>query len=69
MAIRQEDLTPEQRAEWEARHRSWEAGQRALKDPVVRARLDEALRKLDEESQPPPMSPAEFFDRAARLPE
>lgn len=69
MAIRQEDLTPEQRAEWAARYRSWEAGQRALEDPVIRARLDEALRKLDEEPQPAPMSPAEFFDRAARLEE
>ncbi len=67
MAIRQEDLTPEQRAEWEARHRSWEAGQRALNDPDIRARLDEALRRLDEEPQLPAMTPSEFFDRAARL--
>lgn len=62
-----EDLTPEQRAEWQARHRSWEAGQRALGDPAIRARLDEVLRNLDEEPQPPAMSPAEFFERASLL--
>lgn len=61
MALRPEDLTPEQREEWAARHRSWESGQRALEDPVIRARPEEALRELDEEPQPPPMSPDEFL--------
>jgi hypothetical protein len=64
-----EDLTPEQRAEWEARHRSWEAGQRALRDPVVRAGLERALRRLDDEPQSPAISPEEFLAMTAPLTE
>ena len=69
MAIRQEDLTPEQRAEWEARHRSWEGAQRDLADPVIRARLEEALRKLDEVPRSPAVSPEEFLEMTAHLAE
>lgn len=65
MALRREELTPEQRAEWEARHRSWEAGQRALEDPAFRVELERALRQLDEEPQPPAISPEEFLAMTA----
>ncbi len=61
VALRREDLTPEQRAHQEALDRSWASAQRELADPVVRARLEAAIRELDAKDPPPPVLTREEF--------
>jgi hypothetical protein len=69
MATRQHDLAHDGDNEDDAagRLRSWEGAQRTLNDPVARERIEAALRRLDEDPQPPPMTAEEFLEKTARL--
>lgn len=61
MALRREDLTPEQLRRQEALDRSWEAAQRGLADPEFRAYLEASLRRLDEKAPAPMLTREEFL--------
>lgn len=61
MALRYEDLTPEESARQEALSRSWESAQRDLADPVIRAELEHALDELDGKPRAPAVTAEEFL--------
>jgi hypothetical protein len=52
MALRREDLTPEQLARQEAYDRSWADQRRMMADPDFVAFLKERMRQLDERPAP-----------------
>jgi hypothetical protein len=68
MALRREDLTPEQRERQEALDRSWAGAQRGLADPEFRRYLEESMRRLDEK-EPAPFLTREEFLAQTRLPD
>lgn len=47
MALRRENLTPEELERQRALDRSWSQAQRDLADPEMRRYLEESLRRLD----------------------
>jgi hypothetical protein len=53
MALRREDLTPEQLAHQEGLDRSWASAQRQLADPEFRAYLEASIRRIDAMDPPP----------------
>ena len=61
MALRREDLSPEQLAHQQGLDRSWSDAQRDLADPEVRAYLDASLRRLDAEVPAPTLTREEFL--------
>ena len=61
MALRREDLTPEQLKLQRALDRSWAEAQRGLADPEFRAYLEASVRGLDAEEPAPMLSRAEFL--------
>ena len=63
MALRREDLTPEQLRHQEALDRSWAAAQRDLANPEFRAYLERSMRALDERPPAPLLSREEFLAR------
>ena len=66
MALRREDLGPEERGRQDALDRSWEQAQRDLADPELRDYLEESLRRLDA-AEPAPMLTREEFLAQTRI--
>jgi hypothetical protein len=52
MALRREDLSPEQLEHQQALDRSWAEAQRGLADPEFRAYLEDSIRRLDAMESP-----------------
>lgn len=67
MALRREDLSPEQVAYQQGLDRSWAGAQRELADPEFRARLEASLRRLDEDDLGPALTREEFLAQTADL--
>jgi hypothetical protein len=61
MALRREDLSPEERARQEALDLSWAEAQRSLADPEFRAYLIESMRRIDAKDPPAPTLTREEF--------
>lgn len=61
MALRREDLSPEQLAHQQGLDRSWAEAQRDLSDPDFRAYLDGSLRRLDDAEPAPTITREEFL--------
>lgn len=61
MALRREDLRPEERERQEALDRSWAQAQRDLADPEFRSSLEESLRRLDAQEPAPLLTREEFL--------
>jgi hypothetical protein len=61
MALRREDLGPEERERQDALDRSWAQAQRDLADPELRDYLEESLRRLDAAKPAPLLSREEFL--------
>ncbi len=60
MAVRHEDLNPEERDRQRALDRSWTAAQEALSDPEYRARLQASIDRVNR-SDARPISGEEFL--------
>ncbi|HEX7196640.1 MAG TPA: hypothetical protein VF364_07370 [Candidatus Limnocylindria bacterium] len=65
MALRREDLSPDQLAHQQGLDRSWAGAQRDLADPEVRAYLEASLRRLDSQEPPPTLTREEFLAQTA----
>lgn len=63
MALRREDLNPEELARQRALDRSWEQAHRDLTDPVFRDLLEQSLRQLDTKGPRPMLTRDEFLAR------
>lgn len=63
MALRREDLSPEQLARQEGLDLSWAEAQRELADPEFRAYLEASLRRIDEGPPAPTLTREEFLAR------
>jgi hypothetical protein len=61
VALRREDLTPEQLDHQRSLDRSWGAAQRDLADPEFRAYLERSLRRLDAKEPAPMLTREEFL--------
>ncbi len=61
MALRREDLSPEERARQEALDLSWTEAQRSLADPEFRAYLVESMRRIDAKDPAAPILTREEF--------
>jgi hypothetical protein len=68
MAVRREDLSPEQLEHQRALERSWTEAQRDLSDPEFRAYLEESLRRIDAK-QPAPLLTRDEFLAQTKLPD
>lgn len=60
MAIRHDDLSPEEQDRQRALDRSWAGAQEALKDPDFRARLEASIARVNA-SDSPPLTREEFL--------
>lgn len=60
MALRHEDLSPEELDRQRALDRSWKAAQEALSDPAMREYLDESIERVNR-SDAPSLSGEEFL--------
>lgn len=69
MALRREDLTPEQLEHQRALDRSWASAQRGLADPDFRAYLEDSIRRLDAKEPAPVLTREEFLAQTAALDE
>ena len=69
MALRREDLSPEQLERQRALDRSWAAAQRDLADSEFRAYLEQSLRRLDEKEHVPSLTREEFLAQTKALDE
>lgn len=67
MALRREDLTPEQLELQRALDRSWAEVQVGLADPEFRAYLDESIRRLDAKEPAPLLTREEFLAQTKAL--
>jgi hypothetical protein len=67
MALRREDLTPEQLKLQRALDRSWAEAQRGLADPEFRAYLARSVRRLDAEEPAPMLTREEFLAKTKVL--
>jgi hypothetical protein len=63
VALRREDLSPEQLARQEGLDRSWAEAQRELADPEFRAYLEASIRRIDEGPPAPTLTREEFLAR------
>jgi hypothetical protein len=61
VALRREDLSPEQLEHQRALDRSWAEAQRDLADPEFRGHLEQSLRRLDTQEPPPSISREDFL--------
>ena len=61
MALRREDLTPEQLEYQRALDRSWAEAQQGLADPEFRSYLEESIRRLDAKELAPLLTRDEFL--------
>ena len=61
MALRREDLSPEQLARQEGLDLSWAEAQRELADPEFRAYLEASIRRIDEGPPAPTLTREEFL--------
>ncbi len=68
MAVRREDLNPEEQDRQRAFDRSWAAAQDALADPDFRARLQASIDRVNR-SEARPMSGEEFLAHTDPTPE
>jgi hypothetical protein len=68
MALRRENLTPQELERQRALDRSWSEAQRDLADPEIRRYLEESLRRLDANEPAPPLTAEEFLAQT-RLPD
>lgn len=69
MALRREDLTPEQLEHQRALDRSWAEAQRGLADPEFRSYLEESIRRLDAKEPAPLLTRDEFLAQTKVLDE
>jgi hypothetical protein len=69
VALRREDLTPEQLEHQRALDRSWAEAQRGLADPEFRAYLEASIRRLDATEPAPLLTREEFLARTKVLDE
>ena len=69
VALRREDLTPEQLEHQRALDRSWAEAQRGLADPEFRAYLEASIRRLDAKEPAPLLTREEFLARTKVLDE
>jgi hypothetical protein len=53
MAVRHDDLSPEEAARQEALDRSWDAAQQALADASIRSYLEASIDRINRSSAPP----------------
>ena len=67
VALRREDLTPEQLEHQRALDRSWAAAQRGLADPEFRAYLEDSIRRLDAKEPAALLSRYEFLAQTTAL--
>ena len=68
MAVRHEDLNPEERDRQRALDRSWAAAQASLGDPGFRARLQASIDRVNH-SNARPISGEEFLAQTEPVPE
>ncbi len=61
VALRREDLTPEQLEHQRALDRSWAVAQNGLADPEFRAYLEDSMRRLDSGDPAPALTREEFL--------
>ncbi len=61
VALRREDLSPEQLEHQRALDRTWVEAQRDLDDPEFRDHLEQSLRRLDTQEPRPPISREDFL--------
>jgi hypothetical protein len=61
VALRRDDLSPEQLAHQRALDRSWAEAQRDLADPEFRTHLEQVLRRLDTKAPAPLLTREEFL--------
>jgi len=61
VALRREDLSPEQLERQKALDRSWDLAQRDLADPEFRGYLDQSLRRLDMTEPAPILTREEYL--------
>lgn len=61
VALRREELTPEQLEHQRGLDRSWAEAQRGLAEPEFRAYLDESIRRLDAKEPAPLLTREEFL--------
>jgi hypothetical protein len=61
VALRREDLTPEQLEHQRALDRSWAEAQAGLADPEFRAYLEDSIRQLDAKESAPMLTREEFL--------
>lgn len=69
MALRREDLTPEQLELQRALDRSWAEAQRGLADSEFRAYLEDSVRRLDAEEPAPILTREKFLAQTKLLDE
>jgi hypothetical protein len=69
VALRREDLTPEQLEHQRALDRSWAEAQRGLADPEFGAYLDDSIRRLDIKEPAPMLTREEFLAQTKALDE
>ena len=67
MALRREDLTPEQLEHQRALDRSWAEAQRGLADPEFRSYLEDSISRLDAKEPAAMLSRDEFLAQTAAL--
>jgi hypothetical protein len=63
MALRREDLSPEELQRQRALDRSWAAAQRDLADPDFRGRLEGSLQRLDSKPATPLLTREQFLEQ------
>lgn len=61
VALRREDLNPEQLAHQQGLDRSWAGAQRDLADPEFRAYLEASMRRLDIKDPAPTLTREQFL--------
>ena len=61
MALRHEDLTPDELARQEEFNRSWADAQRTLDDPELRAYLEASIQRLNSRSSTAVLTRDEFL--------
>ena len=67
VALRRDDLTPEQLEYQRALDRSWAEAQRGLADPEFRAYLEDSIRRLDAKEPVPVLTREEFLAQTEAL--
>ena len=69
VALRREDLTPEQLEHQRALDRSWAEAQRGLAEPEFRAYLEDSIRRLDSKEPAALLTREEFLAQTRTLDE